>query len=104
MSTERDGQLASPSSICLIFIFVLLTHPNLLAGRKLYWIQSPFLEVRDVLGNGEIVPHHRSVVIFARFTSNEARETKTKAMALGGSGFSCWHAKTKATLDGSLTV
>lgn len=72
MSIERDGQLASPSSICLNFIFLPLTHPNLLAGRKLYWIESPFLEVRDVLGNGEIVPHYRSVVVFARFASNEA--------------------------------
>lgn len=74
MSTERDGQLASPSpSPIALFPFVVLpTHSPLLAPRKLYRIESPFFDVTDVLNNGEMTPHYRSVVVFVRYTPNEA--------------------------------
>lgn len=75
LNEYREGWSVDFSIIHLLYLYLLLlqpTHHFLLAARKLFRIESPFFDVTDVLNNGEMVRHYRSVVVFARFAPNEA--------------------------------
>lgn len=75
LNEYREGWSVGLSITHLPYFYLLFLQPTdhiLLVARKLFRIESPFFDVADVLNNGEMVPHYRSVVVFARFAPSEA--------------------------------
>lgn len=114
LNEYREGWSVDFSIIHLPYFYLFLlqnTHNFLLAARKLFRIESPFFDVTDVFNNGEMVPHYRSVVVFARFAPNEAwgmgAKTKSvgknKKMELDRWTLSCrWRSKRRLSLNAPL--
>lgn len=47
-------------------------------------MEQPYFALMDLVNNGIMVPHYRSVMVFSRWAKNEARETGTLTEVVQG--------------------